>query len=293
VNEILENEVLAESVNRYLIHAPKIAQRRKAGQFVIVRIDERGERIPLTVADADLERGTITLVVQAVGKTTTQMALLRPGDWLLDVVGPLGAPTHIENFGTTLVIGGGIGIAVAHPIAQALQKAGNTVISILGARTRDLLIMEKEMSLVSDEVLICTDDGSYCHKGLVTNLLADCIALRGKPDHVFAIGPVPMMKYVCKLTQEHGIPTTVSLNPVMVDGTGMCGGCRVTVDGKTKFACVDGPDFDGLLVDFDELIQRQAFYKEQEREAFERFQHECQSQSRLLPESQAPSRSQV
>ncbi|HVO71130.1 MAG TPA: sulfide/dihydroorotate dehydrogenase-like FAD/NAD-binding protein, partial [Aggregatilineaceae bacterium] len=280
-------------VNRYLVHAPKIAQRRKAGQFVIVRIDERGERIPLTVADAAVEQGTITLVVQAVGKTTTQMALLRPGDRLLDVVGPLGASTHIEDFGTTLVIGGGIGIAVAHPIAQALRNAGNTVISILGARTRDLLIMEHEMGLVSDEVLICTDDGSYCQKGLVTNLLADFIAARGKPDHVFAIGPVPMMKYVCKLTKEYGIPTTVSLNPVMVDGTGMCGGCRVTVDGKTKFACVDGPDFDGLLVDFDELMQRQAFYKEQEREAFERFQHECRSQRDFLPESHAPSSSQV
>ena len=293
MNEILENEVLAESVNRYLIYSPKIAQRRKAGQFVIVRIDERGERIPLTIADADVERGTITLVVQAVGKTTTRMASLRPGDRLLDVVGPLGAPTHIANFGTVLVIGGGIGIAVAHPIAQALQKTGNKVISILGARTRDLLIMEHEMGLVSDEVLICTDDGSYCKKGLVTNLLADFIAARGKPDHVFAIGPVPMMKYVCKLTKEHGIPTTVSLNPIMVDGTGMCGGCRVTVGGKTKFACVDGPDFDGLLVDFEELTQRQAFYREQEREAMERFQHECQLQRDLLPESQTSSRRQV
>jgi len=293
VNEILENEVLAESVNRYLIYSPKIAQRRKAGQFVIIRIDERGERIPLTIADADPERGTITLVVQAVGKTTSQMALLRPGDRLLDVVGPLGAPTHIERFGTVLVIGGGIGIAVAHPIAQALHMVGNRVISILGARTRKLLIMEKEMNLVSDEVLICTDDGSYCQKGLVTHLLADYIASRGKPDHVFAIGPVLMMKYVCKLTREQDIPTTVSLNPIMVDGTGMCGGCRVTVGGKTRFACVDGPDFDGLLVDFDELMQRQAFYKEQEREAFERFQHECQLQRHLLQETQTSSSSQV
>jgi len=281
LNEIIENVVLAESINRYRVAAPKIAARRKAGQFVIVRIDEYGERIPLTIADADPERGTITLVVQAVGKSTAQMATLRPGDRLLDVVGPLGAPTHIERVGTVAVVAGGIGIAPAHPIAQAFRAAGNTVIAILGARSKDLMIMEDEMRQAADEVLVCTDDGSYGCPGLVTHVLADLIATRGKPDHVFAVGPVPMMKYVSLLTREHGIPTMVSLNPIMMDGTGMCGGCRVTIGGHTKFACVEGPDFDGHLVDFDELIQRQAFYKEQERAAFERYQERCRSREQL------------
>lgn len=279
MSEILENTVIAESVNRYVIIAPKIAQRRKAGQFVIVRIDERGERIPLTIADADPGRGTITLVVQAVGKSTAQMATLRAGDTLLDVVGPLGAPTHIARWGTTVVIGGGIGIAPAHPTAQALKAAGNTVISILGARTQSLLIMEEEMRRTSDEVIICTDDGSYGLKGFVTHALADFIAQRGNPHYVFAVGPVPMMKYVSLLTKEHGIPTMVSLNPIMVDGTGMCGGCRVTLGREMKFACVDGPDFDGHLVDFDELIKRQAFYKEQEKLAYQLLQERCQAET--------------
>lgn len=279
MSEILENTVIAESVNRYVIIAPKIAQRRKAGQFVIVRIDERGERIPLTIADADPGRGTITLVVQAVGKSTAQMATLRAGDTLLDVVGPLGAPTHIARWGTTVVIGGGIGIAPAHPTAQALKAAGNTVISILGARTQSLLIMEEEMRRTSDEVIICTDDGSYGLKGFVTHALADFIAQRGHPDYVFAVGPVPMMKYVSLLTKERGIPTMVSLNPIMVDGTGMCGGCRVTLGREMKFACVDGPDFDGHLVDFDELIKRQAFYKEQEKLAYQLLQERCQAET--------------
>ncbi len=287
MNEILENVVLAPSVNRYRVVAPKIAERRKAGQFVIVRVDERGERIPLTIADADPGAGTITLVVQAVGKSTTQMATLKPGDRLMDVVGPLGAPTHIADVGTAVIVGGGIGVAPAHPIAQALKQAGNRVISILGARTKDLLIMETEMRRISDEVLICTDDGSYGRKGLVTDVLADLIAAQGKPGLVFAVGPVVMMKYVSLLTKKHAIPTMVSLNPIMVDGTGMCGGCRVTVGGQTKFACVEGPDFDGHLVDYDELIQRQAFYKEQERIAFERYRERCQSQEQLTQASQS------
>ncbi len=279
VNEILENTVIAESVNRYVIVAPKIAQRRKAGQFVIVRLDEHGERIPLTIADADPVRGTITLVVQTVGKTTAQMATFKPGDCLRDVVGPLGAPTHIACWGTAVIIGGGIGIAPAHPIAQALKAAGNTVIAILGARTRSLLIMEEEMCRASDEVIVCTDDGSYGLKGFVTHALTDLIARRGKPDFVFAVGPVPMMKYVSLLTKEHGIPTMVSLNPIMVDGTGMCGGCRVTVGSEMKFACVDGPDFDGHQVDFDELMKRQAFYKQQERLAYQRMQERCRAET--------------
>jgi NAD(P)H-flavin reductase len=191
----------------------------------------------------------------------------------------LGAATPIERLGTVVVVGGGIGIAPAHPIAQAYRAAGNTVISILGARSKDLLIMEDEMRLASDEVVLCTDDGSCGREGLVTDALKDLIATHGKPDHVFAVGPVVMMKYVCLLTKELGIPTTVSLNPVMVDGTGMCGGCRVTVGGKTMFACVEGPDFDGHLVDFDELMKRQAFYKEQERLAYERYLQQCQAVS--------------
>jgi len=278
VSEIISNVRLAEAINRYVVHAPRIAQRRKAGQFVIVRVDEAGERIPLTIADADPAAGTITLVVQAVGKSTARMTALQPGDHFLDVVGPLGAPTHVQHYGTVAVVGGGIGIAPAHPIVQALRAAGNEVIAILGARSRDLLIMEEEMRRAADEVRVCTDDGSYGRKGLVTDVLADLIAERGGLGFVFAVGPVIMMKFVSLLTQPHGIPTLVSLNPIMVDGTGMCGGCRVTVGGKTRFACVEGPDFDGHAVDFDELMQRQAFYREQEREAYALYEHECASQ---------------
>jgi ferredoxin--NADP+ reductase len=284
MNKILENTLLAEKINLYRVSAPQIAKRRKAGQFVIVRIDERGERIPLTIADADPDQGTITLVVQAVGKSTTQMATLAPGDSLLDVVGPLGTPTHISENGTVAVVGGGIGIAPAHPMAQALKQAGNTVISILGARSQNLLIMEAEMRRASHEALICTDDGSYGQKGFVTDALSGLIAAGRPIDHVYAVGPVIMMKFVSRLTKQHNIPTTVSLNPIMVDGTGMCGGCRVTIGGKVQFACVEGPDFDGHLVDFDELMKRQAFYKEQERLAYERYQEQCRAQQ-LAPES--------
>jgi len=277
INEVLVNEVLAEKVNRYVVCSPAIARRRKAGQFVIVRMDEDGERIPLTIADADPEKGTITLVVQEVGKTTRRMTYLEPGEKIIDVVGPLGAPTHLERFGTVVTVGGGIGIAPVHPIAQAMREAGNRVISILGARTQSLLIMEEEMQAASDEVRICTDDGSYGTHGLVTDVLAQIIEEQGKPDLVVAVGPVIMMKFVCKLTREHDIPTVVSLNPVMVDGTGMCGGCRVSVGGQSRFACVHGPEFDGHQVDFDELMQRQAFYKEQEREAYARYLEECKA----------------
>jgi ferredoxin--NADP+ reductase len=277
--EVIENTVLAEKVNRYRINAPDIAKRRQAGQFIILRIDEDGERIPLTIADADPEAGTLTLVVQEVGRTTARMTRLKPGDRLMDVVGPLGSPTHIEKFGTVVVIGGGIGIAPAHPIVQALKEAGNQVVSILGARTKGLVIMEEEMRRASDEVLICTDDGSYGTHGLVTDVLKERIESEGKPDLVFAIGPVIMMKFVCKLTREFDIPTVVSLNPIMVDGTGMCGGCRVSVGGKSKFACVEGPEFDGHQVDFEELMKRQAFYREQEKESYECFQAECREKN--------------
>ncbi len=277
MNDILENNLLAENINQYIVSAPLIARRRKAGQFVIVRMDEQGERIPLTIADADPERGTISLVVQAVGRSTTQMATLAAGDRFLDVVGPLGAPTHIENYGTAVVIGGGIGIAPAHPIAQALKQVGNTVISILGARSQELLVMQEELCRASDEVLICTDDGSCGDKGLVTHVLTRLIESGRKIDFVFAVGPVIMMKFVSVLTKAHGIRTMVSLNPIMVDGTGMCGGCRVSVDGKMRFACVEGPDFDGHQVDFDELMKRQAFYKEQERLAYAKYRDECRA----------------
>ncbi len=273
--EVLENTQLAEKVNRYRIYAPEIASRRQAGQFIILRVDANGERIPLTIADADPAAGTLTLVVQEVGKTTSRMTRLKPGDKLMDVVGPLGSPTHIEKFGTVVVIGGGIGIAPAHPIVQALREAGNRVVSILGARTKSLLIMEDDMRRASDQVLICTDDGSYGIHGLVTDVLKERIESEGKPDLVFAIGPVIMMKFVCKLTAEYDIPTVVSLNPIMVDGTGMCGGCRVSVGGKSKFACVEGPEFDGHQVDFEELMKRQAFYQEQEKESYECYQAEC------------------
>ncbi|MFH0900978.1 MAG: sulfide/dihydroorotate dehydrogenase-like FAD/NAD-binding protein [Pseudomonadota bacterium] len=272
---ILEKQQLAPKVTRYVLQAPDIARTRRAGQFVIVRLEEQGERIPLTIADADPGAGTITLVVQEVGKTTAAMAALPAGGLLTDVVGPLGMPTHIERFGTVVCVGGGIGIAPIHPIAQAMRAAGNKVVSILGARSRDLLILEEEMRRASDEVLVCTDDGSYARKGLVTEVLSDLIASRGKPDLVVAIGPPIMMKFVAATTAPHRIPTLVSLNSVMVDGTGMCGCCRVSVGGKTKFVCVDGPEFDGHSVDFDELMRRQSFYVEQERESFERWKSHC------------------
>ncbi|MBW1810884.1 MAG: sulfide/dihydroorotate dehydrogenase-like FAD/NAD-binding protein [Deltaproteobacteria bacterium] len=274
---MLENTLLAENVNQYLIYAPQIVERRKAGQFVIIRLDENGERIPLTIADADSESGSLTLVVQEVGKTTAKMAKLKVGFVLKDIVGPLGSPTHIDKFGTVVVVGGGIGIAPAHPIVQALKEAGNRVVSILGARSKDLLIMEEQMRKASSEVRICTDDGSYGTHGLVTDVFKELIESEGKPDLAFAIGPVIMMKFVCKLTKEYDIPTVVSLNPIMVDGTGMCGGCRVTIGGKTKFGCVDGPEFDGHLVDFEELMKRQAFYHEQEKESYDSFKRKCGS----------------
>ncbi|MBI2894019.1 MAG: sulfide/dihydroorotate dehydrogenase-like FAD/NAD-binding protein [Deltaproteobacteria bacterium] len=268
---IVEKQELAPKVTRYVVRAPDVARTRRAGQFVIVRVRDGGERIPLTIADADAAKGTITLVVQEVGKTTAWMASLEQGEALADVVGPLGRPTHIEKWGTVVCIGGGIGIAPSHPIVQAMRAAGNRVVAILGARTKDLLIMEDEMRRAADEVLVCTDDGSYGRKALVTGVLETFVAEHGKPDLVVAIGPPIMMKFVCKTTAPHSIPTVVSLNPVMVDGTGMCGGCRVTVGGKTKFVCVDGPEFDGHSVDFDEMMRRSRFYAAQEKESFDRW----------------------
>lgn len=282
-NKILENVRIAPGVNRYRIYSPEIAKICRAGQFVIIRINDRGERIPLTIADADPDKGEFILVVQEVGKTTAHLATLKSGDRLKDVVGPLGSPTHIEKLGTIIMVGGGIGIAPCYPIAKAMKKAGNRIISILGARTKDLLIMEDMMRKTSDEVNICTDDGSYGTKGLVTDLIKKYIEDQGKPDMVVAIGPVIMMKFVVKTLEPYNIPVTVSLNPIMIDGTGMCGGCRVEVGGATKFVCVDGPEFDGYAVDFGLLMRRLALYKKQEQTAYERFKdtHRCRIESEL------------
>ncbi|NLP04583.1 sulfide/dihydroorotate dehydrogenase-like FAD/NAD-binding protein [Candidatus Fermentibacteria bacterium] len=275
MNRLLAKDRLGPDVYRYVVEAPEIAVRRKPGQFVIVRICETGERVPLTIADADPRKGTVTLIVQSVGKSTRQMSLMEPGDALCGVAGPLGRPTHIERFGTVISCGGGIGAAPLHPITQALHEAGNRVITLLCARTADLLIMVDEMEALSDELVIMTDDGSRGVKGLSTDGIRMIVDRGGKVDHVFAIGPPVMMKFVSRLTGELGIPTTVSLNPIMIDGTGMCGCCRVTVGGETKFACVDGPEFDGHAVDFDELMTRLGAYRDSEKKALEHWEGEC------------------
>ncbi len=271
MNKILEKEFITPEVFRMKVDAADIARKRKAGQFIILRTCEEGERIPLTIADADAEEGTIELVVQVVGKSTKALSKLDPGDSICDLVGPLGRPTHIELFGTVVVVGGGVGIAPSHPIAQAMKAAGNNVISILGGRTRDLVIMEEKMSACSDRVLITTDDGSYGTKGLVTDALQQLIDEGVKIDLVVAVGPPIMMKFVSLLTKKNDIPTLVSLNTIMVDGTGMCGACRVSVGDETKFVCVDGPEFDGHKVDFDEMMKRQRMYEVQEKEAMDRY----------------------
>ncbi|MCB2156766.1 sulfide/dihydroorotate dehydrogenase-like FAD/NAD-binding protein [bacterium] len=275
--KILEKKTLAPKVTKYVVEVPKIAKKRKAGQFVLVCPSPDGERIPLTIADADAERGSITLVVQEVGKTTAEMAAMSVGDEFKDVVGPLGTPTHIGKVGTVVCVGGGIGIAPLHPIAQAFKAAGNEVICILGARNDEMLIMEEEMSAIASELIICTDDGSKGRKGFVSQALQELIDAGREIAECVAIGPAIMMKVVCEVTRPYEIKTLVSLNPIMVDGTGMCGGCRVEVGGESKFACVDGPEFDGHLVNFDLLVRRQAMYKQQEREALDRFQksHVC------------------
>jgi ferredoxin--NADP+ reductase len=274
--DLLEKTMLGPAVTKYVIHAPNVARLRKAGQFVIVRSHDDSERIPLTIADGDMAKGTITLVVQELGKSTARMTELEVGDAFNDVVGPLGKPTHVEKVGTVAMVGGGIGIAPAHPIAQAMKAAGNHVVGILGARTKELLIMEEEMRAACDELMIYTDDGSYGTKGLVTDALNKLIEEQGKPQLVVAIGPLVMMDFVTRLTRAQEIPTMVSLNPIMIDGTGMCGGCRVTVSGAPQFVCVDGPEFDAFNVDFAELKRRQQFYVEQERQAKKRYdEHHC------------------
>jgi ferredoxin--NADP+ reductase len=271
---IVEARFLGPNVKQFEIEAPRIARAQKPGQFIILRLHEHGERIPLTIKASDVKKGTITIVVQGIGKTTIQLNALKTGDGILDVVGPLGKPSHIDKFGTAVVIGGGVGTAIALPTARALREAGNHVVSILGARTKDLLILEDEVRAVSDEVFIMTDDGSYGEKGLVTLKLNELIANRGI-DFVLAIGPIPMMRAVADTTRDKNIRTVVSLNSIMVDGTGMCGGCRVLVGNKSQFACVDGPEFDAHDVDFAVLAQRNAMYREQEKESLERYRGAC------------------
>lgn len=260
MNKIVDKEHFSENVVRLEIEAPLIARSRKAGHFVIVRASEKGERIPLTIATSNTEKGTIDLVIQNVGASSKKICDLNVGDSLTNVVGPLGRATHIENFGTVICAGGGVGVAPMLPIIEAMKKAGNRVISVLAARTKDLVILEEQVSKYSDEVIIMTDDGSHGQKGLITNGVESVIN-REKVDLCVTIGPAIMMKFVSLLTQKYNVPTMASLNTIMVDGTGMCGACRVTVGGKTKFVCVDGPEFDAHQVDFDEMIMRLKAYK--------------------------------
>jgi ferredoxin/flavodoxin---NADP+ reductase len=269
---IKEARFLAPDVKLFRIEAPRIARRRLAGQFVIVRVHEHGERIPLTIADSDKDDGTVTIVVQGVGKTTRLLNMLETGDAVCDVVGPLGQPSETENIGTVVVIGGGVGTAIAYPTAVAMKQSGNHVISIVGARSQNLIILEDEVRAASDELFLMTDDGSHGEQGFVTQKLQELIDEGRHIDRVLAIGPVPMMRAVAEVTREAGIKTVVSLNPIMVDGTGMCGGCRVTIGGQSKFACVDGPEFDAHEVDFTTLMQRNALYRKQERAALARIE---------------------
>lgn len=268
---IQKKELLAPNINLFEILAPAVARKAKAGQFVILRVHEKGERIPLTIADFDRERGTITCVFQEVGKTTKELGSLKEGDFIKDFVGPLGEPSRIENYGYVVCVGGGVGVAPVYPIARALAEAGNKVVGIIGARTGDLVFWEDKMREVCSELYVTTDDGSYVRKGFVTDVLKEVVEEKGNIDLCIAIGPLPMMKAVCNMTREYNVKTVVSLNSIMVDGTGMCGSCRVTVGGETKFTCVDGPEFDGHQVDFDEMARRAVIYKPQEKLALERY----------------------
>jgi ferredoxin--NADP+ reductase len=270
---ILESREIAQNVHLQRIHAPRIARKRKAGQFLILRRAENGERIPLTIVGSDPGEGSVTIIFQTVGKSTAEFARMKAGESYLDVVGPLGLATHIEKFGTVVGIGGGIGTAPLLPIATSIKQAGNRLISIVGARTKDLLILEDDMRAISDEIVVTTDDGSYAKKGFVTTALQELIDRGEKIDLCIAIGPVPMMRAVAEVTRPHQIKTVVSLNPIMVDATGMCGACRVSVGGATKFVCVDGPEFDGHQVDFKELVMRNRAYLREEKTAMERFEH--------------------
>jgi len=272
--QILERQNLAPNIYLFKIVAPKVANKAQAGQFVVVRVDERGERIPLTIADWDREEGSITIVFMVVGTTTYRLAQLKAGDSITNFIGPLGLPTHVEKFGTVVCVAGGVGVAPIVPIARALKRVGNKIISVLGARSKDLLFWEDELGRVSDQLIVTTDDGSYGRKGLVTEPLKELLEDKERIDRVVAIGPSIMMKFCAKTTEPFGVKTVVSLNPIMVDATGMCGCCRVSVNGVTRFVCVDGPDFDGHQVDWDLLLARQSIYLDEERLSFERWQHQ-------------------
>lgn len=263
--EVLENEMLAPNLHRMVIRAPRIAAARRAGQFVIVRVEKGGERIPLTIGDADPGSGTISLFIQAVGATTRQLVSLPPKGYVRDVAGPLGMPTHIENWGKVACVGGGVGTAVLYPMAKALAAAGNEVTTIIGGRSRQFIILADELAAFSARTFLATEDGSCGRKGFVTDVLSEILRDPAHSPHtVFAVGPVPMMRAIAEMTRSYGVKTIVSLNPIMIDGTGMCGGCRVLVGGETRFACVDGPEFDGHLVDFDNLSSRLTTYREHE-----------------------------
>ena len=267
--KILRRKELNPTVTLLDVEAPLIAKKAEPGQFIILRVDEDGERIPLTIADFDREKGTVTIIFQIVGATTQKLNALKEGEYIHDFVGPLGVASHVEGLKKVAVVGGGVGCAIAYPIAKKLHNLGAEVHSVVGFRNKDLVILEDDFAKVSDKLVMMTDDGSHGTKGLVTNALKDLIESGEQYDEVITIGPLIMMKFVCAVTKEYGIKTTVSMNPIMIDGTGMCGGCRLTVGGETKFACVDGPDFDGHLVDFDEALERGSMYKPFERHAHE------------------------
>lgn len=271
MNRIVSKKKLSEEVFMLKVKTPLIAEECRPGQFVILHLgDELDERIPLTIVDSDTNAGTITLIFQVVGKTTYKLSIINEGEQIVNVVGPLGNPTHIEKFGAVVCVGGGIGVAPMYPIAKGMKAAGNKVVVVMGARTKELLILESEMRSIADETVVCTDDGSYGRKCLVTEPLKELCERDPKPDLVVVIGPALMMKFCAETTRPYGIRTVVSLNTIMVDGTGMCGGCRVTVGGETKFVCVDGPEFNGHQVDFDNMMNRLGAYKEQEKEAYQK-----------------------
>ncbi len=277
--QILLRQDLVPKIHLFRVWAPAVARKARPGQFVVIRIDERGERIPLTIADWDAKEGSVTVVFMEVGTTTHRLALLESGDSITDFIGPLGLPTHIEKFGTVVCVAGGFAVAPIMPIARGLKQAGNKVISIMGARSKDLLFWEDELRIVSDQLIVTTDDGSYARKGLVTEPLKELLEGNERIDRVIAIGPSIMMKFCAKTTEPFGVKTIVSLNPIMVDGTGMCGCCRVSVGGVTKFACVDGPDFDGHQVDWDLLFARQRIYLDEEKHSFDRWRSQCSRDS--------------
>jgi ferredoxin--NADP+ reductase len=285
VFKILHAEFIAPGIKRFMLDAPRIAKAHKPGQFVIIRLHDRGERVPLTIERANPVTGTINIVAQSIGKTTHLLNKLEKGDAILDVVGPLGKPSHIAKFGTTVVMGGGVGTAMAYPTTAALKKAGNKVITILGGRNKELVLLENEMREVSEVLMVTTDDGSYGDKGLVTDKLKQLIQNGVKIDLVLAVGPIPMMRAVAEVTRPEKIATVVSLNSIMVDGTGMCGGCRVLVDGKSEFACVDGPEFDAHRVDFGVLTKRNSMYREQEQKSLADFECAAEEQVKAVRES--------